>query len=74
MAGIQELGKSPKADLYASFDAIRLQLRQAANRDDSPEAKDAHKDISHFVAKLEENGLWDYLLKIRDEDKQNSAD
>jgi hypothetical protein len=69
ITGINKLGENPKADLYALFDAIRLQLAQLrgiASRDLGPEANDARKDISHFIAKLEENGLWDALVKIRD--------
>jgi hypothetical protein len=65
--GLGDLGKNPKADLYALFDATHLRLtnlKEAANRNDSAEAKDAYKDISYFVAKLNENGLWDYLVQL----------
>ena len=76
MGGIRELGKNPTADLYASFDAIRLQLaslKEAARRDDSEEAKDARKHASHFVALLEENDLWNELVKLRDADREPPA-
>ncbi len=77
MDGIRGLGKNRKADLYASFDAIRLQLaelRETASRDDSAEAKEARKSSAHFVALLEENGLWDYLVKLRDEARVGTSD
>ncbi len=76
IGGLQGLGANPKANLYASFDEIRLQLaslKETASRDDSAEAKDAQKDISHFVGKLEENGLWDYLVQLREEARDGKA-
>jgi hypothetical protein len=71
---IRELGENPKGELYASFGVIRLQLaklRETASGVDSVAAKEARTSVLKFAEVLDETGLLDYVVKIRNEAKAN---
>jgi len=49
---------------------VQSRIGDIDGREVSREAKEARKYTSHFVALLEENGLWDELVKLRDANRE----